>query len=92
MLHTPLHVSADCAGPEQAAHSNAAHVGESTWAPCICRGHSGMHAMISMQSYAAAGTLHGPGLGSADLPWLACTGVVHGQKCGDRVVTARSPW
>ena len=51
-----------------------------------------MHAMISMQSYAAAGTLHGPGLGFADLPWLACTGVVHGQKCGDRVVTARSPW
>ena len=24
--------------------------------------------------------------------WLACSGVVHGQKCGDRVVTAGSHW
>ena len=89
-LHTPLHVSADCAGPKQAGHSNIACVGRMTWAPC--KGHSGMHAMNSMESYGAAGTLHRPGLGSLDLPWLACSGVVHGQKCGDRVVPARSHW
>ena len=48
-----------------------------------------MHAMTSMESHGAAGTLNGPGLGSPDLLWLACSGVVHGQKCGDRVVPAR---
>ena len=34
-----------------------------------------MHGMSSMESYGAAETLHGPGLGSPDLPWLACSGV-----------------
>ena len=48
---------------------------------------SSMHARGSLHSYGALGTLHGPGLGSHGLPWLACMGVVYGHKGGNRVMT-----
>ena len=84
MLHTPLHLIADCAGPEQAAHSTAAHVSHRSWTPSHAP--FNMHAMGSLHSYGALGTLHGPGLGSHGLPWLACLCVVYGQKGGNRVM------
>ena len=80
MIQTPLHVIADCAGPEQAAH-----VSQNSWTPSL--EHSSMHAMGSVDSYGAIGTLHGPGLGSHDLHGLACMGVVYGPKGGNRVMT-----
>ena len=39
-----------------------------------------------LRVYGALGTLHDPELGFLGLPWLACMGVMYGQKGGNRVM------